>query len=1180
MILKRLAVNRLPGIRQPFEIEVEGPGVHVVFGPNGVGKSSIGRAVQRLYWDNRGSGRKTSLSGVFEWNGQTWRAEREGPNLRWSRGDEVNLSPNLPPSHTYRCFFLSLRDLVDPSLESTADMASEIRRQMSGGFDLDRIASSLFSPVSPPRKRQGRKAYNEASDQVDREALRQAGLQQRVDQLEQRKSQLKEADAAASRLAHVERAIGLAGRREQLVRIRAEIAKLPSALASLTGQERDAVDKEQQQLARLVKLARDLESELQGAREDRKKSKLDRPLEEVDLATWRDKADELGRTEQTLEAARTERETAKRKLASASDAVGAEKTDHAQLSLPNQSQLFEFLRASHAHATRVGEIRERLAVLESADAPRHGEPRHGAPRVDEHDTERIGSAADVLRSWLRVPQSKSLSIRFRSRWPWLLLAFAVIVAGGALAFLMDPLLALIAIVGPGIGLAAWFPGGERGADLRRQDLQARYQDLGAEEPAQWDLASVSSTLRRLESARAEREASRTRARDRDVERKPLEKKLERLAEEEKALEVRRQDLKAVLRLESLPPDAELVDFARALDHLRVARGDYEAMAGKVQREESRHSSLLAQLTEILEQYGEAPPADAAEAKARIHNLADRNSRLKKALSTEQRIEGDLKRNASDRESTRASINRIYAAAGLDSGNATGLASLVEQLPYYRELIRSESKLGSQVELDRSELEKGGESELSRQNSQSLEQLKIELSKAGSQASRLREEIAGINARVEQIKAGADMQNLIAVREESRADLQQIRDAALFAEAGEFLIQEIEQEYAQTSTPRLFERAQEHFSGFTLHNYELRLEKGKESPRLFAVESRSKQRREIDELSDGTRAQLLLAARMAFAEEVEQGKVLPLFLDEALDQSDPQRFDAVARSLGRIAHEQGRQIFYFTSDPLDVDRIRHALSRDGHEPARPVDLARIRTRAESVGGPEALRVSLAPDLPAPDGLTPEEYGALLRVPALHPALGFAEQHVFYLLWDHLALVRDLLTCAVEWAGQWRTVAGTSLEERLASRSAAVTEMGDRLNLLEVFCELWKQGRGKPVERDALVDSGALSGRYLDDVVEVARELDGDAERLLEALASRKDPRLKGFRSSNVDDLQNYLAEQEYLDDRPVLSESELRLRCMASPAANHLSAAVAAECVRRWCEWAQPSSSEAPQAGQN
>ena len=662
-----------------------------------------------------------------------------------------------------------------------------------------------------------------------------------------------------------------------------------------------------------------------------------------------------------------------------------------------------------------------------------------------------------------------------------------------------------------------------------------------------------------------------RARDRDVERRRLEQKLEGLAEQERDLEVRRQKLKAALHLESLPSDAELVDFARALDQLRQARAEHQASTSEVLRKKSRHADLLTQLGDVLERHGEPRPAGAAEAKARVNNLADRNSELETAFKDERSAMSQLDENASLRDSTRALIDGIYAAAGLDDGDAGGLASLLEQLPQYRELTRRKAKLENQIESDLDALGKVDEPGLSEQDRQSLGQLKSQLSEAASQASQLHQDIARVKAEEEQVRGGADMQNLIAVREEARARLRDVRDAALFATAGEFLIQEVEQEYEQSRMPRVFERARDHFSDFTFHHYALRLDKGNGTPRLLAVESRGGQRRELDELSDGTRAQLLLAARIAFANEVEQDKALPLFLDEALDQSDPQRFEAIARSLGHIAHEQGRQIFYLTSDPLDVDRIRHALSRDGREPATPIDLRLIRTGVESVSGPEALRVPPVPDVPSPDGLTPEAYGELLRVPVFRPALGFAEQHIFYVLWDDLDLLHDFLNNGIEWVGQWETIAGTALAERLASRSITATQIGLRLDLLEVFCGLWKQGRGKPVDRDALADSGALSGRYRDDVVEIAKELDGDPERLLGALASRKDQRLKGFRSNSAEQLRNYLIEHEYLDDRPVLAESELRLRCMASPAANRLSDGVAIECVRRWWAWAGKSS---------
>ena len=54
MRLNRLRIDRLPGIDSPFRIETDGGGIHVIHGPNAIGKSSICRAVECLYWNDRG----------------------------------------------------------------------------------------------------------------------------------------------------------------------------------------------------------------------------------------------------------------------------------------------------------------------------------------------------------------------------------------------------------------------------------------------------------------------------------------------------------------------------------------------------------------------------------------------------------------------------------------------------------------------------------------------------------------------------------------------------------------------------------------------------------------------------------------------------------------------------------------------------------------------------------------------------------------------------------------------------------------------------------------------------------------------------------------------------------------------------------------------------------------------
>ena len=372
-------------------------------------------------------------------------------------------------------------------------------------------------------------------------------------------------------------------------------------------------------------------------------------------------------------------------------------------------------------------------------------------------------------------------------------------------------------------------------------------------------------------------------------------------------------------------------------------------------------------------------------------------------------------------------------------------------------------------------------------------------------------------------------------------------------------------------PRVLERARAHFFAFTHHNYKLELGKDNGAPRLFAREARGGEVREIDELSDGTRVQLLLAARIAFAEEVEQGKTMPLFLDEALDQSDPRRFEAVVRSLGRVAREQDRQIFYLTSDPMDVDRIRDALGKEDCELTAGIDLGLIRTQTASVSGFQALKVDLGPAVPAPDGLSSEEYAMALDVPAFRPELGYAEQHFYYLLWDAPDLLHDFLLNGIERAGQWTTVVDTPLAERLGSRSVSLADVTVRLDLLETFCELWMQGKGRPVDRVAFEECDGLSERFLEDVAAVARGLDDDARRLMAALDDNSDPRLRDFEKSNVEKLRHHLTETGHLDDAPVLTENELRLAALITPAAASLPHGVANDCLGRWWAWAQGSS---------
>ena len=1157
MILRRLAIERLPGIREGFDIELAGQGIQVVHGPNGIGKSSLCRAVEALYWADRGPARQTSLSAEFELNGETWRAEREASSLRWTHGGS-NASPHLPKSRHRFCFFLRLRDLIDPSSAGTEDVATEIRRQMAGGVNLRQVGATLGAPPTPRAKGLKRRAYNEARDKVDSKSGEHAALQKRADKLERLAAQLQEAETSERRLTHVDRAIDLAIKHVELAEAERSIATMPDALANLTGRELDEVLGHRKMLSTYEKRARSLGRDRRDARTEQRASGLEITLDDAVLTAWQNRADNLVRLEDKLGRARNELESVRAELSQHLEAVGSNLVDNAGLTLPNHAELFDFLRTSHELEACRTAVEEKLRLLDVGDTAHES--------AGEFD--RIRDGIDALRRWLRTPNPESFAARLRARWPRLLIVLLPLAAFLAIVSLTSVALSLAAIggVAAGLCLAALLAWNGDAATRRRSAAKSAFEETGLEEPADWTIRDALSRLRELERIAANVEAIGQRAR----ERKGFLAECEVLDERGRDVEARRKELAATLGLDDLSSDADLVDYARALDQLRRTCGGHAAQAGRVEELDRRHAERIAALAEFVEQYGEPRPADAAAGQAALKRLSARNERLRQALEREATAVSQLEQNDEDQQRTLDTIAAIYASAGVDDGDEPELVAMLELRPEYRELRRSRDSLASKIELLESDLGLAGETSLAEMDGRSLERLKSDLKQEASCAGELRDEIADINARVKLAREGTSMANLIADREAARDELRDLRDQALSAMAGKFLLDEIEEEFELTQMPRVFERARAHFTAFTRHGYELKVASGDSAPRLYAQEAAGNRRRELEELSDGTLAQLLLAARIAFAEEVEQGQALPLFLDEALDQSDPVRFEAIVRSLGRVAREQGRQIIYLSADPLDVDRIRGALGIHGGELAEPIDLGMTRRRAASPRGPDPLRVEPRPPVPAPDNRSPEEYGVLLQVPAFRLQFGFGEQHLFYVLWDDLELLHALLGAGIERAGQWRMVAKSELAKRLAARDLNADQIGARIDLLNTFCELRQEGRGRPVDADALLDSALPRSKFFNDVADIAQEVDGDAARLLAVVESRQDPRLSGIRTITIQRLRNYLVENGYLDEREPLKESDLRLRALATPAANVLDTNLAVDCLHRWWRWANRS----------
>ena len=107
------------------------------------------------------------------------------------------------------------------------------------------------------------------------------------------------------------------------------------------------------------------------------------------------------------------------------------------------------------------------------------------------------------------------------------------------------------------------------------------------------------------------------------------------------------------------------------------------------------------------------------------------------------------------------------------------------------------------------------------------------------------------------------------------------------------------------------------------------------PEFTAVDQVERRGRSLDQLSSGTRVQLLLAVRIAFVEQQEQGVKLPLLLDEVLGNSDDERARAIMEAVVELSRE-GRQIFYFTAQMDEVARWRALFAEDARYHEMPFD----------------------------------------------------------------------------------------------------------------------------------------------------------------------------------------------------------------------------------------------------
>lgn len=1097
MRLVRLEIQSLPGISPGFSVEEFQAGANLVTGPNASGKSSLVRALRYLIEGSKSSDPLAlSLLAEFVTETSRWSVRRTGSAVVWEEDGRDSPPPPLPGKTQLAGYWLSMEDLLKAD-ESDQALLVELRRALSGGYDLQTVLESKNFTVGARQGMSQAKALREAVKERLKVENDYEVLRQDEEKLPDLQTRIHTAEQAARRAEEMKKVRAFLAAEAERQGLEAGLKEFPDGMDRLRGDELKRLADVDQKRADLTserdQLSRAKEAALKRSREAGFADGL--PAEE-DLQA---RGEELER----IRSATLQRENDHR------DANGA---------IVKVDQVLKELGSSDGppqmDPRRLSELdtsAQRLMVL-GRECEELERDLHSAPEApDPNEVEAVARGVEILRA--RLQWREPLFVKFR----WGVTATIVLAGGAAVAAGMEE-------AWWGLGLAA-------GAGLVMAALLlivfGRFQSgshtefaaTGLEPPRGTSWAETADRLKELETQASELSDRARRADQAAQKRLTLARRKEELSE----VRAKHEELARAANIDPELVGSGINRLMTLLDQYQEAEHRRQTVLSEVERLDGEIGDYRGRVLKFLAEWDAAP-------------VGDRNWESLKAafdgVKRRARAAADARRAADEAERGLEEKDRglqtlvdeealIIEAAGLTTGDRAVLAERLEKL----ETWQAHRKQLQDAKVREATLENGVENcgelvgEARRHEAGWLDEEEERLREQAAQAESLREELHKIRAKLEAAGKNVPLEKALADEEQKRAALEDEFESGCFAHCGRFLLRAVQSEYKREHEPAMLSEARQQFATFTHHQFGLEIDE--EAGGFMGRDQRLGTLLKLDELSSATRMQLLLAVRVAWLRHLEKGRFqLPLVLDEALTISDENRFLAVAQSLEQLARDEGRQVVYLTARPYEIKLWEKAA---GHAP-NVIDLAAARF-GKGMDSEKDYSLTFPHDTAAPEGRTPEAYAVALGVPKLDPWQAPDSLHLFHLLRDNLSLLHRLLSQWHVWSlGQLEALLQSDAGLRAVDDDSLRKHLRDRCRVARVWVEVWRHGRGRRVDRIALEKSGAVSDTFIEAVTELAEARGGDAALVIEDLKANQVAR---FRAGNTEQLEEYFHEQGHL-----------------------------------------------------
>jgi uncharacterized protein YhaN len=1125
LVFRRIRIDRLLGISDGFEIRDLASGVNIVYGPNASGKTTTARAFESLLWPRVAAPPGSVIDATAELAGDRWGIRLDSGRVDYQRnGLPADALPTAPPEGRDR-YRLWLPDLL---LADDADFARRILIESSGGFDL-REAARVLEPKRPlHRQRKEQAEIRHARDQVRSAHAAEIALRAEAETFASKEARLSRRAELEKRQRDCSLVLELTEWRARVERSREALTALPSILSRLRGDEAETLEELRKRISDAT--GRRSSAEVLRVQADRelRRVAVPEPILTGDLLQRLDAdVDCLVGIDRDIAEQERRREAAAVRLAEEETPLG-EVLDRSRLAAIDLRGLGD-LGAAAAAAEEINESRRAF------EAQLRSLPEDAPPR----ELERLQTGALILKQWLASAPGDANLERLRL----ISLVATALIALAGIAFLVLGAYLLAAL---GLSVAA----GVAASVLRvppptdaRGEREREFLRIGLlEAPDLWEVQPVASCLGALEERIA-----RGRELDRSwQQRQQLTARLDDLARRADSVDDALFTVAEQLGLR-LPNDTvRLLWVVDRIGRWQKARTEQLAAEAALVTAFGTRQAVLESANERLQGIDLSPVTDSRALKGTVEKLRQDFTAHERCSRKLREAIADVLREDAEIERLQGEADRILQRLKIGSDEEHRLTDWCGSVEEYRaqtlsaevaagHLRQIEERIASLCDFDSTLLSKPP---------QDLIAERALVERELSALNTLAEEVGNLRGRIDSAKKGHSVEDALA-EEAIRLDaLRAVRERELRAAVAAVLVDFVERKTQREHQPQVYRRANEIFGLVTRHAYELRVHDAN-SGSFLAYDTRAERSFALDELSSGTRVQLLLAVRLAFVDSLEAGVALPLLMDETLANSDDERAAAIMDAVIQLA-ANGRQVFYFTAQPDEVAKWRRALVENAGVEWSQIDLGSVRSlesRLDPAALEEASDQEPQPELPA--DVSHPEIPALLSVPTIDLFSPIGSLHLWYLVED-IDLLRQLLSDLRIWSwGGLRSFLDSGADG--VFQPQAIQKVETAAKLAATTLSALRRGRGRSVDRGALIASGAISDLFLDRIDELCRDLDGDAGRIIERLESRAVSR---FQTRNIVLLRDYLEEEGYLDTRPRRTIDEVRHRIIAENATCH------------------------------